>query len=50
LSSFLAETRIKNKTLPSTDALLDAYIIAYEDGWGKMTLTCSKISFGSFSR
>jgi len=50
LPSFPAETWIKNKSLPDTEALLDGYIIAYEDGWEKMTLTCSKISFGSFSR
>jgi len=33
--SFPAETRIKNKSLPETKALLNAYVMAYEEGWEK---------------
>jgi len=35
LQSFLAETWIKNKSLPEAEALLNAYFMVYEEGWEK---------------
>jgi len=39
LTSFLADTQIKNKSLPEAEALLNAYFTAYKEGWEK-TETC----------